>query len=207
VTRVAIQGEVGAYSHAAALQLLQDESIEVVENDSFGGAYGAVAEGRADLAVVPVENSLAGAVTRSLDLLPDCGLFAVAETHVRVELTLVGRPGSRVEALRTVGSHPVALEQCRNFLAAHPGLATRIAHDTAGSIRALMDGSAEYDGAIGPELAAGVHGAEVLARNVEDDPRNYTRFLELRTAPVPEGLRATCSGRPPTSTSSRIVSP
>jgi len=192
VTRIAIQGEPGSYSHAAAIRLV-GEDVDIVPNRSFEDAFAAVGEDRAEVAVVPVENSLAGAVVESLDLLPGCGLSAVAETHVGIELSLVARPGTSVSELTVVASHPVALRQCRRFFRAHPHVESRAAFDTAGSIRRLVDAETDYDAAIGPALAARIYGGEVLLDNLEDDPLNFTRFLELRPRPKASGRRAIVS--------------
>jgi prephenate dehydratase len=174
--RVAVQGEPGCFSHAAALGHFG--ALELVACLDFPDLFAALADGRADRACVPVENALAGAVIENLDLLVRSPVTAVAEAYVRVEMCLAARPGTVLEDLVAVGSHPVALRQCRRFLRERPGVREVVAADTAGSIRALMDDSeVRWNGAIGPALAADLYGAEVLARGIEDHPRNFTRFL------------------------------
>jgi len=185
MTRVAIQGVRGAFSHAAARAALGDD-VDVVECRTFEDLFGAVVGRDADRGVVPVENSLAGAVQPSLDLLVRHPLHAVAEVRVRIRLCLASRPGRRLRQLERVASHPVALLQCRRFFDRHPELASVAAFDTAGSIRDLMaDDDPGYDAAIGSELAASLYAADILERDLEDDPGNYTRFLIVGREPVP----------------------
>jgi len=179
--RVAVQGEAGCFSHAAALHAFGQ--VTLVPCPDFPALFDAVHEGRAERGVVPVENALAGAVSENLDLFVRHRLVAVGEVYVRVEMSLVVRPDFDGDegGLAAVASHPVALRQCRRFFSAHPHLAAVVAADTAGSIRALMDG-ASWDAAIGPGLAAELYGATVLRRGIEDDSRNYTRFLVVAPA-------------------------
>ena len=186
--RVSIQGEAGAFSHAAAQQFLGRE-IELRACRTFDEAFEAVLNGDVDRAVISVENSLAGPVVESLDLLWESGLRVVGETRVRIRLCLSAPPGVRLEDVRMVASHPVALKQCKGLFRAHPLMESIVVYDTAGSVRDLMAGTAGYDAAIGSRLAADLYGAEVLQDGVEDDDRNYTRFFELTAAGLepPEG--------------------
>lgn len=188
MSRVAIQGEEGSFSHAAARQVF-GPGVEVVVCQGFDELFAAVAEGGAEAGAVPVENTLAGAVVENLDLLVRHDLHVTGETRVRVELCLVARPGRTVTDLSTVASHPVALRQCRGLFARHPWLKPVPAWDTAGSVRDLLTGEAAYDGAIGSTLAAEIFGGSVLERGVEDDAENHTRFFIVgrRPGPRPEG--------------------
>lgn len=181
--RVAIQGEAGAFSHQAAHQLMA--GAEVVPCRTFDALFDALAEGAAEAAVVPVENTLAGMVQRPMDLIAERAVHAFAETRVAVRLCLAARPGTRLRDLTTVASHPVALEQCRSFFRDHPWLEAAAAWDTAGSVRELMGGCAGWDAAIGSEFACAQYGADVLARDLEDDPSNFTRFLAVRAEAGP----------------------
>ena len=184
MTRVSIQGEAGAFSHTAAQQLLGPD-IELRPCRTFDEAFECVLSHDVDRAVIPVENALAGPVVESLDLLWSTGLRVVAETRVRIRLCLSAPPGVHLADVRSVASHPVALKQCRGFFKANPLMESVVVYDTAGSVRDLMLGNADYDAAIGSPLAAELYGAEVLNGGVEDDHRNYTRFFEL-TAPAAE---------------------
>jgi prephenate dehydratase len=182
MTTVAIQGELGAFSHQAALQLVRDAEMRPCR--SFEELFGTVASGEAALGIVPVENTLAGAVQRTMDLLVEHTLHAVGETRVPIRLCLTARPGVKLADLGTVASHPVALQQCHRFFQDHPHLVPTAAYDTAGSVKELMEGGAAWDAAVGSALAARLYGANVLAENIEDHEHNYTRFLAVAREPV-----------------------
>jgi prephenate dehydratase len=190
MTRVAIQGEAGAFSHEAAHKLLGPDG-QLVPCRTFSEAFRAVSSGDADRAVMPVENALAGPVVESLDLLWSSGLTVCGETRVRIRLCVSAPPGVALEDVRSVASHPVALKQCRNLFEQNPQMEAVVVYDTAGSVRDLMAGSGEYDAAISSRLAAKLYGAHMLLADVEDDHRNYTRFFELAapgTLPESRGL-------------------
>ena len=182
-----IQGELGSFSHVAALQALGEEA-QVYQCRTFRQAFEAVAQGDACYAVLPIENSLVGSIHENYDLLAEFGLPIVGETEVRVSLSLLARPGTRLEAIRRVHSHPVALNQCRRFLASLVDVEPVAGYDTAGSIWEVMERGSMRDAAIGSPFAARLHGASVLAEGIEDDPQNFTRFLVVaRTAVAPRG--------------------
>jgi prephenate dehydratase len=190
MTKVAIQGEAGAFSHEAAHKFLGPD-IQLVPCRTFSEAFHAVLSGSADRAVMPVENALAGPVVESLDLLWSSGLMVRGETRVRIRLCVSALPGLALEEVRSVASHPVALKQCRTLFEQNPQMEPVVAYDTAGSVRDLMAGSVEYDAAISSRLAAELYGAHLLLADVEDDHRNYTRFFELAAPgalPEPSGL-------------------
>ena len=190
MTKVAIQGEAGAFSHEAAHKLLGPD-IQLVPCRTFAEAFQAVLSGDANRAVMPVENALAGPVVESLDLLWSSGLTVRGETRVRIRLCVSAPPGTALEDVGSVASHPVALKQCRNLFEQNPQMEPVVVYDTAGSVRDLMSGSVEYDAAISSRLAAELYGAHLLQTDVEDDHRNYTRFFELaapRTLPESWGL-------------------
>src|ERR1700739_4098405 len=117
--RVAFQGEHGAFSEAAAIQLLGD-SITTVPRPTFDSAFRAIPEGAADALLAPVENSLAGSVVRVYDLLLESDLGIVAETILPIHMQLIALPGAALNDIRSVASHPMALAQCERFFAAHP---------------------------------------------------------------------------------------
>jgi prephenate dehydratase len=182
--RVAIQGERGAFSHQAALGVL-GEGIEVVPETTFDELFGSVVEGRADRALVPIENSLHGSIHENYDRLQHSPLHIVGETQLRIRQCLIARPESSLDATRTVASHPVALAQCRRFFTEHPEIEAVTAYDTAGAVRDLMRGGLASEAAIASALAARLYGAQILLEGIEDDPENYTRFLVLATEPGP----------------------
>ena len=178
MTKVAIQGEAGAFSHEAAHKLLGPD-IHLVPCRTFSEAFHAVSGGEADRAVMPVENALAGPVVESLDLLWSSGLTVLGETRVRIRLCLSAPPGVAFADVRSVASHPVALKQCRNLFEQNPQIEPVVVYDTAGSVRDMMGGPVDYGAAISSRLAAELYGAHLLQADVEDDHRNYTRFFEL----------------------------
>lgn len=184
---VAIQGEAGSFSHAAALQALGPE-IQLVPRASFEDLFRTVEAGNAERGVVPIENSLAGSVHENYDLLGAHALHVVGEAQVRVRHCLIARPGTALGAIRRVASHPVALAQCRKFFADHPDIAPVPAYDTAGSVRDLIRGKIGADAAIASSLAADLYGAVVLREGLEDHAENYTRFLVVAREPAPPEL-------------------
>lgn len=181
---VAIQGEAGSFSHAAALAV-HGPDVRLVPRHSFEELFRGVTAGDADRGVVPIENSLAGSVHENYDLLRSSALHVVAETEVRVRHCLIARPGTAAAAVRRIASHPVALAQCRRFFAERPAVAPVPAYDTAGSVRDLLAGRLEADAAIGSALAARLYGGEILLEGIEDHPENYTRFLVVARQPGP----------------------
>jgi prephenate dehydratase len=175
---VAIQGERGAFSHQAALRALGPQ-IEVLPRATFDELFDSVVEGKADRALVPIENSLHGSIHENYDRLKSRPLHIVGETQLRIRQCLIGRPGSSVAMVRRVASHPVALAQCRRFFAERPQVEAVNAYDTAGAVQDLMKGGLATQGAIASRLAAELYGGVVLLDGIEDDPENYTRFLLL----------------------------
>jgi prephenate dehydratase len=175
---VAIQGERGAFSEAAARKVA-GEAIEILPRRAFEDVFEAVVSGTADAGVVPVENSLAGSVHRTFDLLGRAHLEIAAEVLVRIRHHLIARPGTRREEIRRVFSHPVALAQCREFFASAPELEAVEAHDTAGSVRMILERNREGEAAIASREAAEIWGGEIVAEGIEDHEENWTRFLLL----------------------------
>lgn len=182
--KVAIQGEKGAFSHAAALQALGAD-IEVLPRPSFDALFEAVAAGQADRSLVPIENSLAGSIHENYDRLKTLALHIVGETQLRIRQCLIARPGASLASIRRVASHPVALAQCRRFFAERPHLEAVNAYDTAGSVMDLLRDGPATQAAIASELAARLYGGQVLMEGIEDDPENHTRFLILSREPGP----------------------
>ncbi|OAN86971.1 prephenate dehydratase [Sulfitobacter geojensis] len=172
--RIAFQGALGAYSHEACLKA-SPEMIPV-PCTTFEGVIRAVREGRADLAMLPVENTTYGRVADIHRLLPQSGLHIVAETFVRVRIALMARPGVTLDQVKHVRAHMVLLPQARSYLDAQ-GITFEAAADSAGAAAdlALADGSVE--GVLAGEVAADIHGLDVLARDIEDLDHNTTRFL------------------------------
>jgi len=176
--RVGFQGEPGAFSESAAVQLLGEE-IQTVPRATFDATFAAIAEGAADALLVPVENTLAGSVLRVYDLLLESPLEMCAETILPIEHQLMGMPGARREDLRAVASHPMALAQCERFFAANPQFKRVPAEDTAGSVREMMERGDKHYAAIAGRRAAAHYGAVILQENIQDNAENFTRFVLL----------------------------
>jgi prephenate dehydratase len=177
--RVAFQGEPGAFSQIAARKLLGD-SVETVACPTFESLFDSIGQGRADLILAPLENTLAGPVLRCYDLLYQSALAMIGEVVLRIGHCVIGCPGSSLQSIRRIQSHPVALAQCENFFADHPAIAKAVADDTAGSVRQVMQAQDPTVAAIASDFAAQLYGAQVLVANVEDDPLNFTRFALLQ---------------------------
>jgi prephenate dehydratase len=180
--RVAFQGERGAFSEEAAVKLLGKE-ISLVPQPTFEATFAAVGDGLADYVLAPIENSLAGSVHRAFDLLVESGLSIIGEVVIPISLNLIGLPGTSLERVIAVESHPVALAQCERFFSAHPRLKRIAAEDTAGSVREIMQVGDPARAAIASRRAAEIYGGAILREHLEDDSENYTRFLLLSNSP------------------------
>jgi prephenate dehydratase len=176
--RVAFQGEPGAFSEAAAVQLLGEE-IKTVPRPTFDATFRAITEGTADALLVPVENTLAGSVVRVYDLLLESPLEMCGETILPIEHHLIGCPGARIEEIRAVASHPMALAQCERFFVNHPGVKRVPAEDTAGSVREMMERADKTAASIAGRRAAPHYGAIILQESIQDNAENFTRFVLL----------------------------
>jgi len=176
--RVAFQGERGAFSEEAAVKLLGEE-ITLVPRPTFEAAFNAIADGAADYILAPIENSLAGSVHRSFDLLVDSPLNILAEVIIPIAHNLIAAPGAKFEGITVVESHPVALAQCEQFFTAHPRLKRIATEDTAGSVRDVVGSGDRSRGAIAGRRAAEIYGGAILREHLEDNRENYTRFLLL----------------------------
>jgi prephenate dehydratase len=176
---VAFQGERGAFSEEAAVKLLGEE-IELVPRKTFAELFSSLDLAAADYVLAPVENSIAGPVQPTIDLLRSSALTVVNEIEIRIEQHLIGCAGATFDRLETVQSHPVALAQCSHFFETNPQLKPVIADDTAGSVAEVVRLGDPKRAAIAGERAAELYRASILRRNIQDRPDNYTRFLLLK---------------------------
>jgi prephenate dehydratase len=176
--KIAIQGEPGSFSHEAALKFAPD--AEIVPCALSAEVFAALDSGAADAAVIPIENSLAGSVLEHFDLLLHYDVRVVRETLLRIRHNLIAVRGAKIGEIDRVYSHAVALAQCRRFLAEHPNMKPIAFYDTAGSVKQLVSTRDMQAAAIASEQAAVHYGAEILARGIEDDEENYTRFFLVR---------------------------
>jgi prephenate dehydratase len=179
--KVAIQGELGSNSHMAAVEMLGNQNdVEIIACAVSAQVLAQVVAGEVDGAVLPIENSLHGSVVEHYDLLLELPVRIERESLLRIRHNVIGMPGVKFAEVRRVMSHPVALSQCRRFLAAHPEIEVVPFYDTAGSVKHLMKAGLREAAGIAPELAAREYGGEVLVPGVEDHAENYTRFHLLR---------------------------
>ena len=176
--RVAYQGEPGAFSESAARRLL-GRDIDGVPCLSFEAMFASLTYGAADCCVAPIENSLAGSIHRNYDLLAQSDLTIAAETHLRIVHNLIAPRDTEVGALRRVYSHPVALAQCTRFFATNPQIEPVPVHDTAGGVRLVLERGRSDEAGIASEAAATIYRGRILARGIEDNPQNFTRFFLL----------------------------
>ena len=179
--RVAYQGVEGSYSHLTAQRRYSGlpEGVLLEGFETFRAAADAVRDGTADRALLPIENTTAGSINETYDLLAEGGLTITAEAVSRIEHCLLGLPGARVEDLRLVLSHPQGLLQCQDFLRTVPWIRFQTEFDTAGSARKVRERNDSTVGAIASEPAARLFGLEVLRRGIQSQEGNYTRFVEL----------------------------
>jgi prephenate dehydratase len=177
---IAFQGEPGANSHIACRDVFPDR--EVLPCQTFEDAFTAVADGRAELAMIAIENSLAGRVADVHHLLPESGLYVTGEHFLRVRHQLLGVKGAKLDDLKNVTSHIMALGQCRDVIR-QMKLNPIVAADTAGSARAVAAAGDQTQAAIASSLAAEIYRLDTLKENIEDAHHNTTRFLIMSAEP------------------------
>ena len=180
--KIAIQGELGSNSHMATVAMLGNEvsDLSIVACNVSAEVMGRVIAGEVDAAVLPIENSLHGSVAEHYDLLFELDVRIERESLLRIRHNLIAAPGVSLKDVRRVISHPVALSQCRRFLASHPEFEVMPFYDTAGAVKHLMDAGLRDVAGIAPELAAKEYRANVLVGGVEDNEQNFTRFHLIR---------------------------
>lgn len=174
--KISFQGVLGAYSHEACSEAFP--GMEGLPCATFEAAIDAVNDGRADLAMLPVENSTYGRVADIHRLLPESGLHIVGEAFVRVHISLMALPGVAIEDIRKVRAHLVLLPQSACYLARY-GIRGEVAADSAGAAAELAQSGRRDEGVLASDLAAEIHGLNILARHIEDHAHNTTRFLVM----------------------------
>jgi len=176
--KIAIQGELGAFSHEAALRMVP--RCHVVPCARSAEVFDRVERGSVDGAVIPIENSLAGSVAEHFDLLLSRDVFIQSEFPLRIVHNLIAAPGVKLKDVRQVYSHPVALDQCRDFFRNNPKIEPIAFYDTAGSVKHVVEEELRNAAGIAGKQAASVYGATILKAGIEDDNRNFTRFFHIR---------------------------
>jgi chorismate mutase/prephenate dehydratase len=191
--RIAYQGVEGSYSHLAAQRRYAGRSggALLTGHDSFKGAADAVHAGDADLALLPIENTTAGSINETYDLLASGGLHITGEEIAAIEHCLLALPGVALAELRVVMSHPQALAQCHGFFVRHPDLVARAEVDTAGSARRVRDAGDRTLAAIASSAAAQRYGLAIVARGIQSAAGNATRFVEIAVRPAPVAANTT----------------
>lgn len=179
--RIAFQGEPGAFSEAAIVRLAPE--AEAVPCPTFDSLFAAIGDGRADLILAPVENTLIGRIEAVHKLLATAKLEKLDEVSLRIEHHLIGVPGAQLSGIHIARSHPAALAQCKKFFAAHRHIKAEVADDTAGSVRQIAAAGDLSVAAIAGERAANIYKAQIILRNIEDDPGNHTRFILFSAEP------------------------
>jgi len=183
--KVSFQGEPGAYSEQAVFDYFGN--VETVPCESFDAMFDSVVSGKSDVALAPIENSLAGSIHQNYDLLLRHDLHIVGEYLLRVRHCLISMPGVKKEDIKKAISHPQALGQCAGYLRSH-GIKAEQVYDTAGSVKILKESGAMDVAAIASKRAAELYGMQILEEGIEDNSENYTRFLAVqREAVVPAG--------------------
>src|SRR3954454_20451070 len=179
--RIAYQGEPGSNSHMVCK--LHYPDWESVPCASFEDVFAVVEGGDAELAMIPIDNSIAGRVADIHHFLPASDLHIIGEHFLRIQFHLMAPPGASLPGIRTVHSHVHALGQCRRIIREHD-LVPVMAGDTAGAAREVAEAGDPSQAAIAPPLAAEIYGLQVLARDVEDEDHNTTRFVVLSPEPI-----------------------
>ncbi len=182
--KIAFQGQAGAYSHLACRQACPE--LEPVPSETFDDAFTAVRDGRADRAMIAIDNSVAGRVADVHHLMPRGGLHIVGEHFQRVNHHLLAVPGARLDDIKIIHSHVHALNQCRNLLRALP-VTSRVHADTAGAAAEVAAKGDPAHAAIASRLAAETYGLDILRSDLEDADHNTTRFVILASEPIDPG--------------------
>ncbi len=176
--KVAIQGEPGSFSHEAARRMVP--GCTIVPCARSVEVFDLLEAAKVPVAVIPIENSLAGSVTEHLDLLFARDVFIQRDFHLRIVHNLIAAPGVKKSDIRRAFSHPVALDQCRDFFRDNARIQATPFYDTAGSVKHVIANGMRDAGGIASRHAASVYKGRILAAGIEDDKRNFTRFVMLR---------------------------
>lgn len=177
--RVTIQGVAGCYHDAAARAYFAPREIDTIACDTFPAMFDALDTDASLLGILAIENTIAGALLQNHELLRKSNLTIVGEHKMRISHVLAALPGQSIDSLTEVNSHPMALMQCEQYLRHHPNLRIVEKLDTAGSAKDIAENALEGHAAVCGEFAANLYGLEILAKGIETNKRNFTRFLIL----------------------------
>jgi len=187
--RIAIQGLIGSFHDIASHLYFKDEQIQMICCDTFEEVFRKMDEDPTMIALVAIENTIAGSLLHNYELLRDSGVTIVGEQKLHIRHSICCLPEDDWDTVDEVLSHPVALMQCRDFLANHPGLKAVEAEDTAGSAKMISEKHLEHHAAICHAEAARLYGMKVLEDGIEDNKHNFTRFLVLSNPGKADFLR------------------
>ena len=176
---IAIQGGYGAFHEIAAHHYFENEEIRILPRNTFRDMVSSVQNRKSDYGIMAIENSLAGSIIPNYNLIINTKMHITGEIYLRIKQNLVAMPGVKIDQLKEVYSHPMAILQCQNFFDAHPGIRLIESIDTAMSAEEIAANKQIDTGAISSRLAAEKYGLEVLAESIETNKMNYTRFLIL----------------------------
>jgi prephenate dehydratase len=181
--KIAIQGELGSFSHEAAEAMFRGSNskrVTIVPCARSLEVFDRVTRGKVEAAVIPIENSLAGSVAEHFDLLLSRDVHIIREFRLRIVHNLIAAPATSLSAVRRVFSHPVALDQCRELFAKNSKLQPVAFYDTAGSVKHVVEENLPDAGSIASRRAADVYGGKILKAGIEDDKKNFTRFFLIK---------------------------
>jgi len=177
--KIAVQGEKGCFHEVAARQYFCYDEIEIVPCSTFDITLNTVIEGKADLAMMAIENARSGSILYNYSLIRESGLKMLGEHNLRVKQNLMALPGQTIRDIKQIRSHPIALAQCMTFLNQYPDIVLVESDDTAGSAKLISEHKLKKIAAIAPASAAQIYGLEILAPGIETYKKNYTRFLVI----------------------------
>lgn len=180
VNRIAIQGGYGAFHEIAANKYFDSKEIEVVPRNTFKDLFKAVQEGKVDFGITAIENSLAGSILPNYSLLLDSKMKVIGEIYLRIRQNLVALPGQKMEDIKEVFSHPMAILQCQDYFDDYPDIKLIDSIDTALSAKKIADEKLTSVAAIASNLAAEKYKLDIIASGIETNKKNYTRFLILQ---------------------------
>lgn len=178
--RIAIQGGYGAFHEIAANRYFGDENIEIVPRNTFKDLFKALKDGLVDFGITAIENSLAGSILPNYSLLLESNMKVIGEIYLRIKQNLVALPGQKIEDIKEVYSHPMAILQCQGYFNSYPDIKLIDSIDTALSAKKIAEEHLIGIGAIASDLAANKYKLEILAAQIETNKMNYTRFLILQ---------------------------
>jgi prephenate dehydratase len=177
--KIAIQGGFGAFHEIAAHHFFKNDEIQILPRNTFRDMMATLKERQCDFGIMAIENSLAGSIIPNYNLIINSSMHITGEIYLRIKQNLVALPGVKISELKEVYSHPMAILQCQDFFDAHPGIRLIESVDTAMSAEEIAERGERQVGAISSRLAAEKYGLEIVARSIETNKMNYTRFLIL----------------------------